>query len=407
MDTGLTKHILFLTQVLPYPLDAGPKIRAYYTLRYLAQYHVITLVSFIRPDDPESAITHLRQYCRKVYTMPMIRSRWRDGMFFLQSILNGKPFLIQRDWVPAMATKIRQICATETFDVIHADQLWMAPYALLARDYSRNRAKAILDQHNAVFKIPMRLAENESNPIIRLGYVTETGRMKNYETQVCMDFDRVVWVTKEDRLAIETSLGQPLPSSHRFIIPICVDIHESIPRKPKATEANLLFVGGMHWPPNAEGILWFYLNVWPLISSQDKNIRLQVVGKSPPKEILNEPDVEAPGFVNDLEPYWENCAVFIVPLHAGGGMRVKILDAWRHGIPIVSTTVGAEGLAYRDGENIIIADEPTAFANAVLRILQDSKWAEQLRANGYQWVNQHYAWQKVYKAWGEVYETID
>jgi glycosyltransferase involved in cell wall biosynthesis len=113
--------------------------------------------------------------------------------------------------------------------------------------------------------------------------------------------------------------------------------------------------------------------------------------------------IEAPGYVENVEPFWARSQVFIVPLHAGGGMRVKILDAWAQGLPVVSTTVGAEGLHYQNGENILIADTPEAFAQAVLAVLRDPGLAGRLAAAGRQNVEQHYDWRRIYPAWDAIY----
>ena len=115
-------RILFLTQVLPYPLDAGPKIRAYYVLRHLAQQHEITLVSFVRVSDSSDAIAHLKGFCKDVYTVPMRRSRVQDARFLAGSLLTDQPFLIARDYVPEMERLIQQLIAVGDYDVVHADQ---------------------------------------------------------------------------------------------------------------------------------------------------------------------------------------------------------------------------------------------------------------------------------------------
>jgi len=122
-------NILFLTQVLPYPIDAGPKVRGYYNLRYLADKHTVTLLSFVRASDTPEALCHLKTFCTGVKTIKMPRSRVRDGLSMLKSLLSGQPFLITRDEVPEMDLTLRKLIREDRFDVIHADQLWMAPYA--------------------------------------------------------------------------------------------------------------------------------------------------------------------------------------------------------------------------------------------------------------------------------------
>jgi glycosyltransferase involved in cell wall biosynthesis len=403
-------RILFLTQVLPYPLDAGPKIRAYYTLRYLSQQHEITLLSFVRPGDPPEAVEYLRSFCQAVHTVPMRRSRARDAWHLLRSLAGETPFLIARDWVPEMAKQISDFgFRISDLDFVHADQLWMAPYALLAQQSSlvHRPPSIVLDQHNAVFQIPRRLAEGERNPLMRALLEAEWRKLARYEAEICQRFDHVVWVTEEDQQALLEQIRNRPPAICSSVIPICVDPNEQrvIPRRPDPHRVT--FLGGMHWPPNAEGILWFAREVWPRVQAAVPEACLTVIGKEPPKEFRNPQsairNLNVPGYVDDPIPYLAETGVFIVPLHAGGGMRVKILDAWCWGLPVVTTYVGAEGIRVRDGENALIADTPKAFAQAVVCALREPDLAARLAARGRYTVEAYYNWRQVYQAWDKVY----
>lgn len=408
-------RILFLTQVLPYPLDAGPKIRAYYTLRHLAQQHEITLLSFVRADDPPQAIEHLKGFCRDVVVVPMRRSRARDVRHLLRSLVSDTPFLIARDWVPQMADTVRQMVNgmrriedhRQPFDVAHADQLWMAPYALLARSPQSN-LQLVLDQHNAVYMIPARLAEGERNPVRRALLALEARKMARYEVQTCRRFDRVVWVTRQDHEAVQrqaSRVGVQVPNS--AVIPICGDPQAISPVKQRADARRVTFLGGLHYPPNAQGVLWFVEQIWPRVLQEMPDAILTLIGKNPPAGIRSTKyevrNLQVTGYVADPTPYLEETAVFIVPLLAGGGMRVKIVDAWTWGLPIISTTVGAEGIDIRPEENILIADAPADFARAVVRLLRSPAERERLGEAGRQWVEQRYNWRTVYRAWDQVY----
>jgi len=412
-------RILFLTQVLPYPLDAGPKIRAYYVLRHLAQQHQVTLISFVRPNDTPEAIAHLESFCEQVITLPMPRSRLRDVLAMGRSLANREPFLITRDWVPEMEAALHTLLAEGHYDAVHADQLWMAQYALQVASSKfqvRNPQSAfrlprlVLDQHNAVFQIPQRMAQYEANPLKRVLLKLEWRKLARYEAQVCQQFDHVVWVTQEDLDAVQAQTQRsqsPIrnlqPATCNSIIPICIAPQEVQPITLLTNQPNLLFLGGMHWPPNAEGVRWFVSEIWPRVREQIPAARLQIIGKSPPPELSLAPGVIAPGYVDDVTPYWCNSRAFIVPLRAGGGMRVKILDAWARGLPVISTTIGAEGIKCQDGEDILIADTPGDFANAVVRVLSEEALAPQLAQGGRSTVEAHYDWRKVYTAWDDIY----
>ena len=393
-------NILFLTQVLPYPLDAGPKVRAYYVLRHLAQRHRVTLASFVRPSDTPAALAHLREFCAAVVTCPMPRARWREALAVGRSVGRGEPVLIARDWVPAMTAQLRALTAAQRFDVIHADQLWMAPYALAARS---SGTRLVLDQHNAVYLIPQRLARAARGALRRGVWQREAALMARYEARACLAFDRVVTVTDPDQQALLALYPDGPRPAFTPAIPICIDAQAAPVGAPAATP-GILFLGGMHWPPNAEGVRWFAREALPVIQAQQPAAVFYAIGRQPPVELVGQPGLVAPGYVDDPETYWAQSRVFVVPLLAGGGMRVKILDAWARGVPVVSTTIGAEGLAYRAGENLLIGDTPTALADAVTRVLADPALAARLAEAGRRTVLAHYDWRTVYSAWETVYE---
>lgn len=407
-------RILFLTQVLPYPLTTGAKIRAYYVLRHLTRQHQVTLVSFIRADDRSEDITHLQGFCRVVYPLLMQRSWLRDMRAVLVAGLTGQPAIIVRDEIDEMHALLRRLVKEEMFDIIHADQTSMAQYALYARSHAvkaGGRPKIILDAHNALYRIPERLAAHERNPLKRLLMQREARALARYEAELWGQFDHVVFVAEQDRQALQAHLSNgrsPLPYT---TIPICVDpeVQPLIERVPHP--CNITHLGTMFWPPNAEGVLWFAQEVFPQVSAQAPGARFVIVGKNPPPEICRLPaqisHIEVTGYVADPAPYLAETAVFIVPVRAGGGMRVKIPDAWCWGVPVISTTIGAEGINLQAGAHALIADTPEELSAAAIRVLQNPALGEQLRQKGRQWVEESYNWRKVYSRWDEVYSKLD
>ncbi len=406
-------NILFLTQVLPYPLDAGPKVRAYYVLRHLAAQHTVTLVSFVRASDPPAALAHLREVCVHVVTCPMPRSRLHEAAAVLRSGLRGEPVLIARDWLPAMADALKQLLATTRFEVVHADQLWMAPYALAARAFAAQHGHAprlVLDQHNAVYLIPGRMAEAARSPLRRWVWRREAGLMARYEARTCLAFDQVVTVTAPDRAALQALYTAPPTPAFSEVIPICIDAQAVPAPTGPAAEPGILFLGGMHWPPNSEGVLWFSREALPAVHAAHPQATFWAIGRQPPAalaalDLHTRGVIKAPGYMDDADAFWAKSRVFVVPLLAGGGMRVKILDAWARGVPVVATTIGAEGLAYRDGDNLLLADTSAAFAQAVNRVLGDRVLAARLSASGRRTVAAHYDWRAIYPAWDQVYQA--
>lgn len=414
----MTQSVLLLTQVLPYPLTGGAKIRAYYMLRQLAQRREVTLVSFVRDDDPPEAVQHLEEYCRAVHTAPMQRARWRDGLAFAESLVTSQPASIIRDRIPAMLALLRRLARETPFDVVHADQTAMAQYALYARDAHdiALRPYTVLDQHNAMYLLVERQAGYESGPQRRI-WQREARLLRRYETELMRQFDHILTVTDEDRRALLNLFGESLRRqlSQKFTsLPICVDPSDKEPVPYKDQGPEILHLGTMFWPPNVEGVLWFAQEVLPRVIEQVPDAHFTIAGKDPPAAVrkLAEPEsalyghVTVTGFVPDAEPLLARCRAFIVPVRAGGGMRVKIVDGWQWGLPIVSTTIGAEGIETRPGENILLADEPESFAEAVISVLGDAELNEALREEGRRWVEEHYDWRRVYQEVDEIYDAL-
>jgi glycosyltransferase involved in cell wall biosynthesis len=377
--------ILILTQVLPYPPDSGPKVKTWNVIKYLAQHHELGLVSFVRGDE-STGVRQLEKYCREVYTVPIQRGMLQDMRYIAQSFLTDQPFLMVRDHREEMAHQVDQLAAREEFDIVHADQMNMAQYA--ARLAATPK---VVDAHNALWLLYKRLWQTMP-PGPRKWILNRDWRLlKKYEGRVCKEFDAVVSVSEEDRRALEEAAGQRLDIT---VIPIAIDTDEITPVTYQPQGDRILHIGTMYWPPNIDGVLWFLREVLPLIRVERPGVAFDIIGANPPKEIVafGEVDinVRVPGYVEDLTPYLEGASLIVVPLRAGGGMRVKILNTFGRGLPVVSTTLGAEGIAAQPGEHLLVADSPDDFARAVIRLLEDRQFAAELGRRGRQLIESTY-----------------
>lgn len=394
-----TMRILFLSQVLPFPLDAGPKVRSYYVLRYLARRHDITLVTFVRENDSSAAIEHLRTFCAAVHPVMLKRSRLADGVHLFTALAQRKSFLILRDDLAGMHARIAELVRSNEFDAVHADQLSMAHYA------AGLKMRRILDEHNAVWTITQRMSENEANPLKRALLENEARLVQAHEAQILAQFDQVITVTQEDARAL-TFPGVPLRAPLKTI-PICIDPVAVQPRTAQPPTGNIVFLGSMLYPPNVDGVLWFARQVLPLILDKAPDSKFYVIGARPAPAVVElgtrDARIVVTGYVDDASTYLQDSAVFVVPLRAGGGMRVKILDAWARGLPIVTTSLGCEGIRVTPDENLVVADTPETFAASVLGLIHNPGRALKLGQKGREWVQEHFDWQRIYPAFDEVY----
>ncbi|OQA42882.1 MAG: D-inositol-3-phosphate glycosyltransferase [Chloroflexi bacterium ADurb.Bin325] len=348
----------------------------------------------------------------------MRRSTWRNVRAAAKGLLANSPMVIARDEIAEMARTLSRLTASVPFQVIHADQLSMAGYGQFAADNAARhgpRPATLLDEHNAIYLLTQRMADTESDALRRLIIRREAAAFARYEARMLAAYDAVLTVTEEDRLRLLALLNdagrRDAASASKFtVLPICGDAEQVsvIPRAPGGPP-TILHLGTMFWPPNIQGVLWFARQVLPLVHRRVPEARFVIAGKNPPPEVVAlgaDPRIEVAGYVPDPVPCLEASDVFIVPLHTGGGMRVKIVDAWLRGLPVVSTPIGAEGIESRDGENILIAATPEAFADATIRLLADPALNARLRADGRRWAEERYSWQTVYRRVDEVYARL-
>lgn len=376
-------QVLLLTQVLPFPPDSGPKIKTWNVLKYLAREHEVTLVSFVRGDQSVD-VSKLAPLCAGgVHTVPMRRGVLPDGQAFARSLLTGAPWMMVRDDRAAMRELLIGLARARQFDVAHADQLNMAQYAELVATHSARKPRLVIDAHNALWLLYKRLAATMGPGPRRMMLERDWRLLKAYEGRIVREFDAVLAVSDEDRAALAEAAGGDRDMT---VIPIAIDTDELPIAHRHAGARQMTHVGTMYWPPNIDGMLWFIREIYPLVRDTRPESGLDVIGARPPQELVGlkgqVPGLNVTGYVADVAPYLAQCGVFIVPLRAGGGMRVKILEALSRGLPVVTTTLGCEGIAVRHGEHVLIADTPTDFAKAVLDVLGDPALAAALARNG-------------------------
>ena len=414
-------QILFLTQILPYPPDAGPRVKTWNVLRYLVcRGHEIHLASFIRPEE-QAHLGAVFDLCASVSTVPILRSRPVDLLAWLRSYVSGRPFLVERDDVRDMRELVQRIMASKGVEAIHADQLTMAQFALEANGLSGangHNPQLTFDAHNAVWTIVERMKQQLPallGPVIDL----ESRRTKAYEGQIVRAFDRTLAVSEPDRAALiqasaSGSNGNGTLNIDGFIasrisvVPIGVDTKQLNPIPRPDHSKSILTLGTLHYPPNADGVRWFAREVLPLIRDQVPDSALTIIGANPPRDLHrlarnSDGAIDVMGYVPDLTPHLETAAVMVVPVRVGGGMRVRILEGFARGIPMVATSLGLEGIEAKSERHILVADTPAEFAGAVVRLLQDRQLQEEMTASARLLVERKYDWRRVLAPLDEIY----
>lgn len=332
----------------------------------------------------------------------------------VRSYLTNRPFLIERDDLRPMQETVDRLVQENDFQFIHADQLTMVQFAIRgASAFPGRKPKVIFDAHNAVWTIVERMKDNARfflKPVLDV----EARRVKQYEGELLRTVDHVLAVTDIDQKLLEEALHFSKPKagdrvSPMTVIPIAVDTDKLQPVKRRAGSQNIVTLGTLHYPPNADGIRWFFNEVFPLVQKRVPDATLTIIGKNPPQDFLelaerNPGVIKVTGYVDNLVPYLEESALMVVPVRAGGGMRVRILEAFAYAMPVVTTTVGLEGIHGTPDRDVIVADTPADFANRTAELLEDASLQEKLAANGRELATKKYDWQAVLAAMRPIYE---
>jgi glycosyltransferase involved in cell wall biosynthesis len=367
-------RILFVTETVPYPLDSGGRIKTFHTLRMLAGAHLVRLHAFIRHEAQRAHRAPLEALGVPTTLHLVARSAAREAWFALRSVA-GAPYSVGRHFDRRAFAAMRAAVAEWQPDLVYCDHLSMAEYAI------RLGPPIAYDAHNVEFAILQRFAGTRPDPLTRAAAALEWRRVRRYEAGICRRSRLVFVVSDVDRQVLAELSGSRAP----FVeVPIAVDAAGTTPIAALATDPRLLFLGGLHWPPNADALAWFVRETWPRVRASRPDATLTSVGRddsAAAEQCRRAPGVRLTGWVPDIDPFVQESRVLVVPMRAGSGMRVKILDAMARGLPVVSTSVGCEGIAVVQGEHLLIADSPEGFAAAVLRVLSDDALAATLARN--------------------------
>lgn len=399
--------ILFLAHLLPYPLDGGGQIKSYHTFRLLSERYDVTMLALIRREEERENVKHLEPFCMGgVHCYLLKRNALSNITNALAALLKNQSFLVSRDTERELAGAMRFTCyaSPPPYPVIHIDHLQMMPFV---PDYYEGRI--VLDQHNVEHRIPKRLSETPgANPLMRWYAGIEWRKLRDFEIAAMRRADVTLTVSDEDRDAFVALAPDLQEKIITYPIGVDTDYFAVADRSPDASD--ILSIGTMYWLPNVDAATWFVSDILPLVRQGKPDARFVIVGAKPTPEIIalgqRNKDVIVTGTVPDVRPFADTCGVFVVPLRSGSGMRVKILNALSMGLPVVSTTVGAEGINVTHGENILLADTPRAFADAVLSVLNDRALANHLGANGRRLMEEQYGWNAVGRQLFAAYDRV-
>jgi glycosyltransferase involved in cell wall biosynthesis len=384
--------ILFLAPYLPSPPRSGGPRRVHGLMSELARAYEVSILALSGIAEDQGALAATRAYCAEVVTVPDARASLGTAakrQLQLRSLLSPRSFEYQVYRRPAVQAALDALLARRDYDVVNIEFSLMAQYRFPRGP--RRRPRIVLDEHNIEYDILRRTSAAEGGLVRRLYNYLDFQKLRGEERGAWRRIDGCTLTSARD----EAILREQAPALPTKVVPNGVDLEHFRPGPAGAVDQQLIvFFGAISYYPNTDGLLYFLREVFPLLQVHYPALRLRIVGPEPPEAIRcwASDRIEVTGFVDDVRPHIEQAAAIIAPLRIGGGTRLKIVEAMAMGKAIVSTRIGAEGLAVTDGENLLLADEAPAFAAQVGRVLDDPALRERLGLAARELVERHYGW---------------
>jgi sugar transferase (PEP-CTERM/EpsH1 system associated) len=369
-------RLLWLKTELLHPVDKGGKIRTYQMLKHINRVHEVTYLTLASNYEESEAFDRASEYCDRLIPVAWSEPRKFSSRFYKDLALNlgsDLPYAIQKYRSTAMKRAIARECGAREYDVVVCD--FLTP----AINYVHGPARpAVLFQHNVESNIWRRHYETQANPVKKAFFYKQWQKMYRYERDACRAFNAVIAVSRADRDQMRDEFGL----NEVYDVPTGVDTQYFRPLGSRPEPYKLVFTGSMDWMPNEDAIIYFTEKILPQLTRQMPEVTLTVVGRSPSRRLKaiaeSNRQITITGRVDDVRPFIDSASAYIVPMRIGGGTRLKIYEAMAMGKPVISTTVGAEGLPLDDSKELLIADEPEDFARAVVGLLSDTRLANRI-----------------------------
>jgi GT2 family glycosyltransferase/glycosyltransferase involved in cell wall biosynthesis len=389
-----SKNILFICPYIPCEGVHAGAGRMHTMIKLLAQRHQVSVITFIDKESELKYVPELERYCQEVVAIH------RKPPYRRRNLLVLEPFVVSEFNSSQMGAEIHRLLSERDFDIVQVEYTQMAQYVP-----NTVRSCTLLTEHEVAFATHRRAFESLPSSWEKFRALMGWLMMIDYELKSCRQFDRIVALPHADRkelLSFEPKLDIE-------VIPMAVDSSCFTPQDMPEEPNSLVFIGYFRHSPNVHGIMRFCREILPLIRREIPETKLFIVGSSPPDEIIRlgrMDNVVVTGWVEDIKPYIARSSVYIAPLWLGTGMRVKILEAWGMAKPVVTTSVGSQGIDCTPGEDILIADDPQGFAAQTVRLLRDRVLRDKLGRNGRKRVEAKYDWEIVIRQVEGMYDEI-
>ena len=378
-------------------------MRVFNLLKNIAKSHEVWLLSFVSNDEERSGVNELEKICYKVHVIekPQLGAMARPLDFF-RFLFSGIPPDLRLHEVPAMKHAIHEIIEDHDIDIVEIVDSYMARY--IEDIPPESQVKTAITFIDVVFSKYYRMMRKEKKLLRKIRLGLHSLMMRYWEPKYVKQFDRCITVSPVDKDLLLTKN----PDLEIDVIPNGVDAQGTPVLSLTESSQSLIYVGNMGYLPNIDAVNFFTKQVMPTIREARPDIHLWIVGINPSDEVkkLAGGDVHVTGRVDQLEPYYSRSRIVVVPLRAGGGTRLKILEAMAFGRPVISTSTGAEGIEVEDGKHLLLANSSQEFVTQTLRLLDDLELQNSLVKNARQLVEEKYDWQVISNQLMNAYKSI-
>ncbi len=393
--------ILMLVPFLPIDQMSGGQTRWYHMIKHLSKKHDITLMSLIKDDWEKDYIPKIKKYCKKIYVFKRPKSPWTLRNLFL-TLISFNPLVVIRNFSLEERKAIEKELKNNKYDIIHAETFYVMPHI------PKTNIPIVLVEPTIEYSVYQHYVDHEVFPLRKPIYQFDVIKLKWWEKYYWKKAKELFAVSDEDKVVIEKETKR----KDVGVIPNGVDVEFFDSKKVVKKESpHILYHGNYKWMQNVEAVNLLVHEVWPKIKKEIKDVKLWISGRNVPPEIVEyskeDSDIVISESIEDNRDIYKASRVLVTPIRGPGGTRLKVLEALASALPVVSTTVGVAGLNLVAGRDALVSDNMSVIAKNVIKLLNDSKFADKIGSSGKRFVKENFDWKTIVEKLNKVYIKVN
>lgn len=390
-----------LVPFLPIDQMSGGQTRWFHIIKNLSNDHEITLMSLIKDDWEKDYIPKIKKYCKKVYVFKRPKSPWTLRNLFL-TLITFNPLVVIRNFSMDEKRAIEKELKENKYDLIHAETFYVMPHI------PKTKIPIVLVEPTIEYSVYKHYVDHEVFPILKPIYMFDVIKLKWWEKYYWKKADELFAVSDEDKNIMEKEIKR----GDVGVIPNGVDVDFFDSKKVvKKNPPRVLYHGNYKWMQNVEAVNLLVHKVWPIIKKRVKNVNLWISGRNVPPEIIEyskaDKKIIISESIEDNRDIYKAAKVLVTPIRGPGGTRLKVLEALASALPVVSTNVGVAGLGLKKGSDALVSDNMNKLAENVIRVINDTKYANKIGKSGKEFVKKNFDWKSIVEKLNKVYIKVN